>query len=573
MGKQQQRRKDAQLDKRALRKKAEHQGRALEVDAVEERESNPQLPQRWNDNSEPKRERKKNKKPKETPAEEVCCTITTVPFIDESQKLDQATGHTQEESKPKKETKSKRKLHEELEALEPFRTKIEILEKIVEPEPIVYDIPVIPTCTSKKMTNFMRKQRYKRPEKIEEVFDEDAEIERVAEMLGKSAESVPSNLAELKEFLNKESERVKKKKSDTTTSLKQHFEEANRTGKAMMKKELLQKAIEQVEKTDGLNLVKPISINGDNFPKKEIDGAMRQVFTLNENFLKEIVDLKCKTNKCNEVYIRLLNRYKIHKTVADSCHAFVKEKSKIGRKVLINQIKLLDDACSNLSTKGLKVFSRRESTALKDWQRMVFTYANKKENYEQTIESLSQNLQEAQTRRDTNIGTLKALVNQCRKDIEKRTESQRNYEDRVVTSDKYKKACRNQERAKDAIMNRREQIKEEKVRLEEVLERVRDVGTKPPNYDHLVTKWCQTREEIAADIHRTAELREKINSIQEGVRSKAGQILELQVREDELTRELNTTLDEKAFVNRQFHIEEYQRKKLNLKYYRIQYAH
>lgn len=31
MGKQQQRRKDAQLDKRALRKKAEHQGRALEV--------------------------------------------------------------------------------------------------------------------------------------------------------------------------------------------------------------------------------------------------------------------------------------------------------------------------------------------------------------------------------------------------------------------------------------------------------------------------------------------------------------------------------------------------------------
>eukprot|EP00111_Clytia_hemisphaerica_P017501 TCONS_00051804-protein len=379
------RRNDAQLDKRALRKKAEHQGRTIEEEAVEEKESLHEIPQRYNDSPEPKRGRKKNKRPKDARPEEVCCTITTIPFIDESaQKLDQATGYTPEENKPKKETNSKRKLCDEIKVIEPLTAKIEIVE-IVRPEPIVHDIPLIQPCTAKKMNNFMRKQNYKRPdEKVEDVFDVDAEMQRISELLG-DEESLPS-LMELQEYQKKESDRVTKKKSVTRTNFKNHFENAHQAGKFAMKIELFQEAIEQVEKTFGLDSYKPI---GD-IPRNDADKITRRLLNIRQDFLNEVVDLRLKTNKCNEVYIRLLDQYKTHQSVADAFHERAKEKSNIGKNVLKNQIKLLDEAYSHLSTKGLSSFSKRPSTALKDWQKMIFSFASKTQNYEETIQRLTE---------------------------------------------------------------------------------------------------------------------------------------------------------------------------------------
>ncbi|XP_066923276.1 uncharacterized protein [Clytia hemisphaerica] len=561
------RRNDAQLDKRALRKKAEHQGRTIEEEAVEEKESLHEIPQRWNDNPEPKRERKKNKRPKDAQPEEVCCTITTIPFIDEStKKLDHATGYTPEENKPKKETNSKRKLCDEIKVI-PLTAKIEIVE-IVQPEPIVHDIPLIQPCTAKKMNNFMRKQKYKRlDEKVEDVFDVDAEMQRISELLG-DEEYLPS-LTELQEYQKKESDRVTKKKSDTRTNFKNHFENAHRAGKFAMKIELFQEVIEQVEKTFGLESYKLI---GD-IPRNDADKITRRLLNIRQDFLNEVVDLRLKTNKCNEVYIRLLDQYKTHQSVADAFYERAKEKSNIGKNVLKNQIKLLDEAYSHLSTKGLSSFSKRPSTALKDWQKMIFSFASKTQNYEETIQHLTENIRTEQSRKETHQKKLEGFVEAYKKGLKKRAGSQQNYEDRVLKSCEYKEVCRTQGNIKQKIQKQREIFKQDKVDLEKTLDEVQDVGTKPPNYDHLTAKWRQTREELATDIKRTAELRKSINSIQESVRSKAGQVLELQINDDHLTKELNTLLEEKDFVNRQFHIAEYQRKKLNLQYNRIEFAH
>jgi len=563
------RRKDAQLDKRALRKKAEHQRRTIEEEAVEEKESLHEIPQRYNDNPEPKRGRKKNKRPKDAQPEEVCCTITTVPFIDESaQKLDQATGYTPEENKPKKEAKPKLKLRDEIKVIEPLTTKLVV--EIVQPEPIVHDIPLIQPCTAKKMNNFMRKQKYKRPdEKVfdVDVFDVDAEMQRISELLG-DEEYLPS-LTELQEYQKKESDRVTKKKSDTRTNFKNHFENAHRAGKLAMKIELFQEAIEQVEKTFGLDSYKPI---GD-IPRNDADKITRRLLNIRKDFLNEVVDLRLKTNKCNEVYIRLLNQYKTHQGVANAFHERAKEKSNIGKNVLKNQIKLLDEAYSHLSTKGLSSFSKRPSTALKDWLKMIFSFASKTQNCEETIQRLTENIRTEQSRKETHQKKLEGFVEAYKKGLKKRAESQQNYEDRLLKSCEYKEVCRTRGNIKQKIQKQREMFKQDKVNLEKTLDEVQDVGTKPPNYDHLTAKWRQTREEIATDIKRTAELRKSINSIQESIRSKAGQVLELQINDDHLTKELNTLLEEKDFVNRQFHIAEYQRKKLNLQYNRIEFAH
>ena len=113
----------------------------------------------------------------------------------------------------------------------------------------------------------------------------------------------------------------------------------------------------------------------------------------------KFVDKQLQTNHCNDGYANMLGVLRTQESIID-CHVNSTCAKHVGKNVLKNQIKILSCVYQYLLTKGVWVFSKRESTPLKTWRQTIQTYDSKQQQFTKTIEQMTSAIQKQREMRE-----------------------------------------------------------------------------------------------------------------------------------------------------------------------------
>jgi len=576
------------LDSRALRKAAEHGTR--NNDALEE---SPEIQQqtvhasaREDQLQHNNKERRKSKKPKaqRQNQEEVCCTITTVPSISSSSSLEQSTTTKEEESKKlncatndttSQSSKTKCKSKTEVSMKDnstahqkspPSQTSEVASVSVGEEKPIVSNknVPFAPIADRKRVKDFLRRNKYKRPSLPNEgATDIPPDIELLLKANRSNSASYQEATDEMKEICEKLTSQVKRLEADMKTELRRSSQEDYDIAK-----EIRANLWYETNFVECLYQVSKVSSTKDgHLPINTVAACndLQSMYRVLRAIVAKCVDKQLQTNHCNDGYANMLGVLRTQESIID-CHVNSTCAKHVGKNVLKNQIKILSCVYQYLLTKGLWVFSKRESTPLKTWRQIIQTYDSKQQQFTKTIEQMTSAIQkQRQMRERDHEELLKSFQVEHKPLLKKFKVSFDDYKARVLQSKQYKMLKDKHAGVRRSIGQRGTEISYMKQVLEDSHRELAEERSKPKTYQSLFAEWGRIKAELQSQSGKLKDDQVAKEELRVKIRENNGHIHQLQLCEQDLKAELDRVDAKKKALNACHEDVMRDRKKLQIK--------
>lgn len=532
------------------------------------------------------KERRKSKKPKaqRQNQEEVCCTITTVPSISSSSSLEQSTSTKKEESRKlncatndttSQSSKTKCNSKAEFSMKDnsmthqkyPLSQTSEVASKgIGEEKPIVTskNVPFAPIADRKRVKDFLRRNKYKRPSLPNEgTADIPPDIELLLKANRSNSTSYQEATDEMKKICEKLISQVKRLEADVKTELRRSSQEDYDIAKEMRVNlwyesnfdECLQQVSKISSTKDGHLSINPVAACND----------LQSMYRVLRAIVAKFVDKQLQTNHCNDGYANMLGVLRTQESIID-CHVNSTCAKHVGKNVLKNQIKILSCVYQYLLTKGVWVFSKRESTPLKTWRQTIQTYDSKQQQFTKTIEQMTSAIQKQREMRERDHEELlKSFQVEHKPLLKKFKESFEDYKARVLQSKQYKALKEKHAGVRRSIVQRGTEISDMKRVLEASHRELAEERNKAKTYQSLFVEWAKIKAELQSQSAKLKNDQVAKEELRGKIRENNGHIHQLQLCEQDLKAELDHVDAKKKALNACHEDVMRDRKKLQIK--------
>lgn len=541
------------------------------------------------------KERRKSKKPKSQRQnqEEVCCTITTVPSQsspsleqptkeeeDESKKLNCVTNHAVSSSTMLSkvlETKcdnnaenSMKGNSTDLQKPTPSLRSSEASAVIIsEEKPITNiksNIPYAPIADRKRVKDFLRRNKYKRPSTPHEGADLllMPDVELLLKPLRSNSTSYQEAMDELKEKCEQLTGQVKQLKTDMSTELQRKFKEDYALEKDLRANAWYDANVEKYFKHITTDIY---SSKDGNQPIDMTDACshLQNMYRVLLAIVAKYVDKQLQKDRCNDSYADFLSLVRTQESIID-CHVNSTCAKNVGRNVLKNQIKILTCVYQYLLTKGLLAFSKRESTQLKTWRQTIQSYSSKQQQFTKTIQQMTSAIQkQRQSRERDHEELMKILKVEHKPLLKKFKESFDVYKARVMQSKQFKMLKEKHAGVRRSIVQRTTEITDLKHDLQTAHRQLEEERSKPKTYEALFAEWTKIKEELQSQSAKLKEQQLMKEELRAQILKNNGEIHRQELIEQDLKAELKRVDKKKNALQESHEKVMCDRKKLQMK--------
>ena len=547
------------------------------------------------------RERRKSKKPKaQQSKDEICCTITTVPSLPtvnngvrqhqqaieedkESRKLSIATNDasSRKSSMVTDKTGDNSTTAKSLNLLIPTkppslsdpRTKVTGGDKPV--ATVKKNIPFVPMVDRKRVRDFLRRNKYKRPIALSQQEDAELlltpEIERVLNMnrngLGGNQEAIDE--------MNKQyqilKDQVTQLKAETRTELRRAYQDEFTLNKDIQMNEWMKYYMPQFELQSNKYLKGTTNGHYEIADTIEADKTLQRVCRVNRAMLVKMVQKQTQKDRCCDAYANLLSVLRKQESIVD-CHVNSTCATHAGKHVLKNQIKILNCVHHYLLTKGLWVFTKRESTTLKTWRQTIQSYEVKQQHLTETIQQISATIQKQQQNTKRDLDLLKSAAIEHQHLMGKLSDSLAEYESRVLASKELMLLKEKQIDTRKSIAQQNGEVCDLKQLLDALCSQLEEERNKPKTYEPLFTEWNQIRADLESQSAQLKEEQEVKEEFKAKILENKGKIHRLQLCEQDLKAELQRVDEKKKALDESYAEMMCHRKKLQMKTRQYKYS-
>lgn len=526
----------------------------------------PEEPQR-----ERRKERQKNKK--EQKEENVCCTITTV---SSSQNLHESQKNIPEEACKLSIATNDPSI---VTAKSSTITTVKIpVCKIRSPQPIVKldveipdqvaqstindkNIPSAPIVDRKRLKDFVRRKRYKRP--VAPTQDEmelmmTPQLEKLINSNRNNSAGVQEVIGKLKDRSATVKEQAAELKADTRTALKRMYHDDYH-----MKHHDCMIAWLGKQTPELLDIVKRLSVKpsvdwGAAKDTLKSDKLLRRMERANRELIDKIASTGIERVRCCDNYANLLRMFRTQESIVE-CHLMKlspeasnsdKPRRIIGKNVLKHQIGILNDTQQYLLNKGLLHFTKKDSTPLKTWRQIIQLYARKQKQLNDKVAKITNDIEEQQTKIKEDLKLVESLTNDNY--VTKLSEGLEESTVRAVASKEFKRLMQTQIETRKVIAQRNTEIRTTKQLLDVAWKELEEEKQKPKNYQSLVDEWKEIKTELQTEAGKLSKEKEMREQLKAQILENNGRIHRLQIHEHDLKTELKEIVQEKEMCEENY---------------------
>ena len=292
---------------------------------------------------------------------------------------------------------------------------------------------------------------------------------------------------------------------------------------------------------------------------------LQSMYRVLRAIVAKFVDKQLQTNHCNDGYANMLGVLRTQESIID-CHVNSTCAKHVGKNVLKNQIKILSCVYQYLLTKGVWVFSKRESTPLKTWRQTIQTYDSKQQQFTKTIEQMTSAIQKQREMRERDHEELlKSFQVEHKPLLKKFKESFEDYKARVLQSKQYKALKEKHAGVRRSIVQRGTEISDMKRVLEASHRELAEERNKAKTYQSLFVEWAKIKAELQSQSAKLKNDQVAKEELRGKIRENNGHIHQLQLCEQDLKAELDHVDTKKKALNACHEDVMRDRKKLQIK--------
>jgi len=425
-------------------------------------------------------------------------------------------------------------------------------------------IPPAPITDRKRIKEFLRRKKYKRPEAktkddVEYVLSPDIKKlmtlsrgnhgnSHVIENVKKKYEKMKADATDMRMYVEQDLRRGYQNDFRVTRNLRM-YQFASRKLALFNVREL-----------------KKIEVDPCQVPDlKEANKILRRMCNQKRAQLEAYIDTQIQRQRVSDNYAWVLRDLRENETLLE-CLRIQHAKERLGKNVIRNHIKMLNCIYQSLSTNGLKVFSKKENTSLKAWRQKIQGHASLRKRFQDTIAQMNEYIRIQRQSIEEQMKTSESTTLEVESMEQQLKVLVAEYESKVLFSEEYTSVCAKKQELTESFAKKQQLYEEELKTLEIQQEQLETLKSEPKDYDHLFRKWNEIRVKILQKSEEVKQRQMKRELLNGEIRERTGRILDLEIRQSAKKIELASVRKYKEELARA-HIERLHKfKRLTLKY-------
>ena len=424
-------------------------------------------------------------------------------------------------------------------------------------------VPPVPITDRRRMKDFLRRKKYKRPEvKTEEdEYFMSSDIKKLM-TLSRGNHGNSQVISDIKKKYNKLNDEVNNMSINAEQDLRRGYQNEFRVTRSLRMYQFALKKLANFNVPER----KKLDVDPCQVPDlKEANKILRRMCNQKRAQLEAYMDTQIQRQRVSDNYAWVLRDLRENEALLE-CLRVQHAKERTGKNVIRNQIKLLNCIHQSLSTTGLKVFSKKESTSLKAWRQKLQGHAGLRKRFRDTIARMNEYIGTQRQSIEEQVKTTESMSKEVESLEQQLKVLVTEYDNKVLFSEEYTTVCAKKQELKESFTKKQQQHKEELKALENQHKQLETFRSEPKDYDHLFRKWNEIRAKILQKSEEVKQRQMKRELLNGEIRERTGVILDQEIRQSAMKIELTNARKYKEELAR-VHNEKLQKfKRLTLKY-------